>query len=176
MFNFKKNEWRAIIHFLQKEGFSPTEAAKKLKFHFGDSAPNRSTDSRWMNHFISGRHSLEDDSHSGAPTTAKTHTNIELVKGILGGDRRATYDELKKQSGFSRGTLQRIIIHEELETKKVCARWVPRLRTGEQRQSRHDLCVMNLNLLGELGDNFWHRIITANEIPLPHFIPGTKRV
>ena len=35
MSNFEKNEWRAIIHFLQKEGLSPTEAAKKLKLHYG---------------------------------------------------------------------------------------------------------------------------------------------
>ena len=36
MSNFKKNEWWAIIHFLQKECLSPTEAAKKLKLHYGD--------------------------------------------------------------------------------------------------------------------------------------------
>ena len=170
MSNFKKNEWRAIINFLQKEGLSPTEAAKKLKLHYGDSAPDRSTVSRWMSRFTSGRQSLEDNPRSGAATKAKTHTSIDLVKGILDGDRRATYDELEKQSGLSRGTLQRII-HEELDMKKVCARWVPRLLTREQRQSRHDLCVMNLNMLEELGDNFWRRIITADETPLPHFMP-----
>ena len=54
MSNIKKNEWRAIIHFLQKEGLSPTEAAKKLKLHYGDSAPDRSTVSRWMSRFTSG--------------------------------------------------------------------------------------------------------------------------
>ena len=59
------------------------------------------------------------------------------------------YDELEKQSSLSHGTLQRII-HEELEMKKVCARWVPR----EQRQSHHDLYVINLNELEELKDNF----------------------
>ena len=57
---------------------------------------------------------MEDDPRNGAPTTAKTHTNIDLVKDILDGDRRATYDELEKQSGLSRGTLQRII-HKALE-------------------------------------------------------------
>ena len=56
-----------------------------------------------MSPFTSGRQSLEDDPNGGAPTTAKTHTNIDLVKGIVDGDRRATYDELEKQSGLSRG-------------------------------------------------------------------------
>ena len=72
-----------------------------------------------MSCFTSGRQSLEDNLCSGAPTTAKTYTNIDLVK-----DRWATYDEIEKQSGLSHGILQRII-HEELEMKKVCARWVP---------------------------------------------------
>ena len=124
MSNFKKNEWHAIIHFLQKESLSATKAAKKLKLHYGDSAPDRSTVSRWMSCFTSGRQSLEDDPCSGAPTTAKTHTNIDLVKGIHDGDRRATYDELKKQSSLSHGKLQRII-HKELEMKKVCEKWLP---------------------------------------------------
>ena len=77
-------------------------------------------------------------------------TNIDIVKAILDEDRRATYDELEQQTGLSRGTLQRII-YEELEMKKVCARWVPRLLTEEQHRSRHDLCVMNLNMLEDLG-------------------------
>ena len=174
MCDFKKNEWRAIINFLQKERLSPTEAGKKLKLHYGDSAPDRLTVSRWMRRFTSGRQSLEDDPRSGAPTTAKTCTNIDVVKDLLNADRRATYDELEEQSGLSRGTLQ-WIIHEELKMKKVCARWVPRLLTEEQRQSRHDLCVMNLNMLEELGDNFWCRIITADETPISHFMPETKR-
>ena len=89
MSNFMKNEWHAIIHFLKKEGLLPTEAAKKLKLHYEDCAPDRSTVSCWMSHFTSGRKSLEDDPNSGALTTAKTHTNIDLVKGIFDGDRWA---------------------------------------------------------------------------------------
>ena len=79
MSNFKKNEWCAIIHFLQKESLSPTEAVKKLKLHYGDYAPGKSTVSHWMSHFTSGRQSLEDDPCSGAPTTAKRFTQILIL-------------------------------------------------------------------------------------------------
>ena len=85
------------------------------------SAADRSTASGWMSRFTSGRQFLDDDPRSCAATTAKTHTNSDFAKGILDGDRRATYDELEKQLGLIRETLQRII-HEELEMKKVCAR------------------------------------------------------
>ena len=40
MSNFKKNHWRVVIHFLKKEGLKPSEAAKKLQLHYGDSAPD----------------------------------------------------------------------------------------------------------------------------------------
>ena len=83
MSNFKKNEWRTKIHFLKKEGLSTTEAAKNFQFHYGDSVPDRSTVSRWMGRFSSDRQSLEDDQRRGAPTTAMTDANINLVKTVL---------------------------------------------------------------------------------------------
>ena len=43
MSNFKTNEWRVIIYILQKEGLLPTEAAKKLKLHYGYSGLDRLT-------------------------------------------------------------------------------------------------------------------------------------
>ena len=57
-----------------------TEAAKKLKLHYRDSTPHKSTLICWMSCFTSGRQSLEDDP----------------VKDILYRNRRATYDELEK--------------------------------------------------------------------------------
>ena len=174
MSSFDKNERRAIIHFLHKDGVTPTEAENKLKMYYGDSTPDRSTISRWMSRFATGRESLEDDSRSGAPVTVKTDENVARVQELLDQDRRMTYDELENQSSISRGTLQRIV-KEELNMRKVCARWVPRLLTAEQRQNRVDLCTMSLNMVEELGDDFWRRIITADETPLPHFMPETKR-
>ena len=98
MSNFKKNEWRAFIYFLQKEGLLLTEAAKKLKLHYGDLAADRSIVSCWMSRFISGRQFLEDDQRSSAPTIAKTHTNIDLMKGILDGvDGQRMMSYRKKQ-------------------------------------------------------------------------------
>ena len=77
------------------------------------------------------------------------------MKQILDEDRRATFDELEKKSGLSRGSLQRIV-HPDFKIKKICARWVPWLPTEEQRQSRHNFSLMNLNMLEELGERFWH--------------------
>ena len=62
---FCENEWRAIIHFLHKEGLTQTEAANRLHRHYGDLAPDRSTVSRWMARFAAGREVLENDPRVG---------------------------------------------------------------------------------------------------------------
>ena len=60
MSNFKKNHWRVVIHFLKKEGLKPSEVAKKLQLHYGDSAPDISIISCWLSCFAVYRESLED--------------------------------------------------------------------------------------------------------------------
>ena len=60
MSNFKKNHWCVVIHFLKKEGLKPSEAAKKLQLHYGDSAPDKSIISCWLSRFAAYRESLED--------------------------------------------------------------------------------------------------------------------
>ena len=60
MSNFKKNYWLVVIHFLKKEGLKPSEAAKKLQLHYGDSASDISINSCWLSHFAAYRESLED--------------------------------------------------------------------------------------------------------------------
>ena len=58
--NFKKNDWCVVIHFLKKEGLKPSEAAKKLQLHCGDSAPDISIISCWLSRFAAYREFLED--------------------------------------------------------------------------------------------------------------------
>ena len=60
MSKIKKNHCRVVIHFLKKEGLKPSEAAKKLQLHYGDSATDISIISCWLSRFAAYRESLED--------------------------------------------------------------------------------------------------------------------
>ena len=60
MSNVKKNHWRVVIHFLKKEGLKPSEAAKKLQLHYGDSSPDMSIISCWLSRFAAYTEFLED--------------------------------------------------------------------------------------------------------------------
>jgi histone-lysine N-methyltransferase SETMAR len=50
-------------------------------------------------------------------------------------DRRMTVREIAETIGISKEGVG-YILHEELDMKKLCARWVPRLRTADEKRTR----------------------------------------
>ena len=131
MAEFTKSEWRAIIHFLFLKRKNSHGSDQSPEAHYGESAPDKSTVSRWISRFQSGRTSLKDDPRSGAPVTATREDQVATTSEFLEQDRRMTFEELEAATGYTRGTLHRML-HENLEMKKLRARWVPRLLTEDQ--------------------------------------------
>ena len=76
--------------------------------------------------------------------------------------------------GISRGSLEKIV-HGDLQLKKLSSRCVPRLLTDKQKETRVAYATACLDMLDEMEDIFWQRIITVDEIPLPHYMPEIKR-
>ena len=55
-------------------------------------------------------------------------------------DRRIKAEtEIAEAIGISKGRVG-YILHEDLNMKKLCARWVPRLLTADQRRTRMKIC------------------------------------
>lgn len=79
------------------------------------------------------------------------------------GDCRVTVSEIAAQVGISYGSCQTIIT-EDLGFRKVCARWVPRLLTTDQKLRRLEVCQRLFARFEEEGDAFLGRIITCDEM------------
>ena len=94
------------------------------------------------------------------------------VRALLDEDRHLTFDEMEASTGISRGSLEKIA-HGDLQLKKLSSRWVPRLLTDEQKGTRVVYATACLDMLDEMGDIFWQRIITVDETPLPHYMLET---
>ena len=58
--------------------------------------------------------------------------------------------------------------------RKVCARWIPRFLTADQKQRRVDAAVDFLQQVQQKGDTFLHNIITAEETWVYYFEPESK--
>ena len=66
------------------------------------------------------------------------------------------------------------ILTEDLNMRKLSARSVPRLLTVDQKHTRQNLLLANLNLFETDPDKFLLRCVTMDETCAQQFIPESK--
>jgi transposase len=130
-----KTEYRAVIKFFVKEGLTPNEIHSKFIKVCGNSSPSFSTIKKWAAEFKRGRTSLEDDPREGRLKIATTPEIIEQVHDMVLDDRRIKVPEIAETIGISKERVG-YILHEELDMKKLCARWVRPSLTADQKRTR----------------------------------------
>ena len=69
----------------------------------------------------------------------------------------------------------RNILHEHLHMKKLCARWVPRFLTIDQKQQRVDDSERGLKLFQRNPNEFLRRFVTMDETWIHHYTPESNR-
>ena len=89
-----ETEYRAVIKFFVKEGFTQNEIHSKFIKVYGDSSPSFSTVKKWAAEFKRGRTSLESDPLEGRPKSATTPEIIEQVHDMVLDDRRMKVREI----------------------------------------------------------------------------------
>ena len=89
-------------------------------------------------------------------------------------DRRVTERYIASAVGISHERVHSILT-EDLEMRKLSARWVPRLLTVDQKHTRRTLSRTNLNLFEEDHANFFKRFVTMGETWVHHFTPEAKQ-
>lgn len=166
---------RAVIEFLVLEKETASNIHKRLQNVYGDSAVDRSTVSRWAKRTSEehGLANLADQPRSGRPQTATIEVNVERVNSLIQSDRRVTVAELSMQLEIGEASVCRIL--NELGYSKVCARWVPRKLTDNDKERRKAICSELVARFDADGDKFLGRIVTGDETWLHHFDPESKR-
>jgi histone-lysine N-methyltransferase SETMAR len=94
----------------------------------------------WAAEFKRGRTSCQDEHGSGRPIEVTTPEMEKKMHKMVLDDRRLKVHELADMVGISKSAIHRILT-ENLDMRKLCARWVPRLLTMEQKQRREDVSV-----------------------------------
>jgi len=105
--------------------------------------------------FKRGRTSLEDDSREGRLKSATIPEIIEKVHDMVLDDRRMKVREIAGSIGISKERVG-YILHEELGMKKLCARWVPRLLTADQKRTRMKISEQCLERFNKNKPDFVH--------------------
>ena len=131
-------EQRANIKFCFKLGKTATETFQMVQKVYGDKVLSRSSVFDWYKRLQHGRESLEDDEHTGRPRSGRSPEEIMKVSDILKNDRCVSTRLLEDMTGIGKSTIHRILT-EDLQKRKVCAKFVPHSLNDDQKQP--SLCV-----------------------------------
>jgi histone-lysine N-methyltransferase SETMAR len=105
--------------------------------------------------------------------SATTPEIIEQVHDMILGDRRIKVREIAETIGISKERVG-YILHEELDMKKLCARWVPPSLTADQKRTRMKISEQCLERLNTNKTDFVGRFIIMDETWIHHYTPESK--
>lgn len=167
----KSTEQRAIIKHCVKVGMTPTDTLKFLKSD-KTAKVTRTIVFDWHKRFTEGDEDVNDRKRSGRPSFSGKIN--DRIRDILRSDRRRTVQEIAEMTDVSVGKAYNIVTND-LNQRKVCARWVPRLLSDEDKRRRVAASEAFLKRFERQGQRFLDRIITVDETWLFHFDPESKR-
>lgn len=163
---------KAIIEFLVSENRSPIEIHRRLKTQFGDQTFDVSTVRYWVRMAKQNLLNLTDLPRSGRPKTGRTDELKMKVDQKIQENRRITQRQLAQQLGISQATVHRII--QDLQYRRICAKWVPKLLTMEMKAQRKEMCEQLLQRYWQEGETFLQNLVTGDESWVSHYDPELK--
>jgi histone-lysine N-methyltransferase SETMAR len=89
-------------------------------------------------------------------------------------DRRMKVREIAETIGISKERVG-YILHEELDMKKLCARWMLFCLTTDQKRTRMKICEQCLERFNKNKTGFMRRFITMDENWIHHYTPESKQ-
>jgi len=134
----ESTEQRICIKFCFKIGKTVTKTYQLLQQAYGEDAMGLTQLFDWFRRFKEGRISVESDPRSGRPSTSRNEETIAKVRTIIRNNRRLTVREILDGCGISVGSCHAILT-DDLQMKRVCVKFVPRLLTDDQREQRQTI-------------------------------------
>ncbi len=182
-----REEQRIIIKFLVAEGATPIQIWGHLQNVFGEQSLGKTQVRMWCRHFKEGdgHEPVTDLPRSGRPRTAIVKRTIDRVQQELDDDRCVSVRRIVENTGFSQGTVHRILTHH-LKVWRLSCKFVPKILTMEQCQQRVAMCQQNLaNFAADplfldkflTGDESWlHRYDPDSKTTSSHWLPKNTKV
>ncbi|UYV65641.1 hypothetical protein LAZ67_3004938 [Cordylochernes scorpioides] len=123
--------------------------------------------------FKEGREEVADEPRSGRPTTARTDENVDRVLEVLRTDRRLSIQQIADTLHMSTFVVHGIVT-EDLQMRKVCAKFVPKVLTQDQKELRVLRCQELLDLI-QNEPGFLNSVVTGDESWMFEYDQESKR-
>ena len=134
--DFNNIETRAVIkNFFFLQDMAPKEIHAILKETLGEHVPSYGTVKIWVAQFKRGDFSTCDAPRPGRPKTVTTPDIIDQIHELILEDRRISAKSIAEQLGTSHERVGSII-HEDLDMRKLSAKWVPKCLNADQKRQR----------------------------------------
>jgi len=130
--DFNNIETRAVIKFFFLQGKAPKEIHAILIETLGEHAPLYATVKNWVAQFKRGDFSTRVAPRPGRPKTVTTPEIMDQIHELILKDRRISAKSIAEQLGISRERVGSII-HEDLDMRKLSAKWVPKCPNADQK-------------------------------------------
>jgi hypothetical protein len=141
---------------------------------YGGKCLSRKAVHNWAEKFCRRRSKVGVDARPGCPVETATEATVQRVEELIRPDRRITIHSAATALGCSHG-LTYSIMHDRLNFRKVCARWVPRELKDRETMNRKCLPLQHFLRYGDEGERMLNRVVTGNESWVHHYQPESKR-
>jgi len=99
---------------------------------------------------------------------------IDQIHELILQDHRISAMSIAEQLGISRERVGSII-HEDLDMRKLSAKWVPKCLNADQKRQRCQSSEQYLEFFRRDPNGFLSRLLTMDETCLYHYDPETKQ-
>ncbi|XP_037782085.1 protein GVQW3-like [Penaeus monodon] len=121
-------EARYAIKFCVTLGKNATQTYELLQTAYGLTCMSRASEFRWHKMF---KESVRDDERCGKGTEVRTPELLGKIRTVMDEDRRVTMETISEQFEVNVETTHKII-HDELNMRKISAKFVPRVLSGRK--------------------------------------------
>jgi len=115
-----------------------------------------------------GDFSICDVPRPGRPKTVTTSEIIDQIHELILEDRRISSKSIAEQVSFSREQ-NGSIIHEDLDMRKLSAKWVPKCLNADQKRQSCQSSEQILEFFRCDPNDFLSRLVTMDETWLYHY-------
>ena len=165
-----KVEQRSYIKIAFLRGCNARECHAELQQALGNQALPYRTVAWWVGAFKEGRESTADLPRSGRSVSANKDASVAVVEE----DMRWTVLELAQHTGIPASSVC-LILRQDLNVRKITAKWVPHHLTEVQKWTRYKMCRSNLERFHREGNGMLNRIIAIDETWARAYEPELKR-
>ena len=133
------------VFFFFLQGKVPKKIHAILTEALGEHAPSYATIKNWVVRLKRGDFSTCDAPCLGQPKTVTTPEIIDQIHKLILEDHRISAKSIAKQLGISRE-----LVHEDLDMRKLSAKWVPKCLNADQKSQRCQSSEQIWNFFGAI--------------------------